>query len=378
MTSITVIVPIFNGIRYLPLFLESLEKAIPTKTQLIFINDGSSEPVFNCIPNKIGSNKIIKIQNDMNYGYSVAVNKGYAAAKGDIVLELNTDLILEEKSITALIDFMDKTPNVGIIGSKLLFPTTGFVQHIGMAFGLHSRRHVYMELPSNHPLANKTRPMQILTGAISAVKRNVFEQIGPLDERYFNYNEDLHQCMKANKAGYVNYTCADSVAYHWVSQSGPARFAKTREGETIFWSEWAGLYKEDLSLFTNESLEFVINLYPELEDFSFIPLNLCRSRDENLLLDCLNRYWPEVKNKTRHARPYNNPNKKLWLLMELPHIAVLEPQPYIYIVDSFRDLSENNHWFDIRRNIVKNELILDLSGVAITTKELQTNIYEEL
>lgn len=376
MPSLTVIVPIFNGTHFLPMFLESLKNAVPHNTQLIFIDDGSTESVLDQIPTRLGSNITTKIQNEQNAGYSVTVNRGFDLAGGDIIIQLNTDLILDEKCITAMVDFIQTTPKVGIVGSKLLFPTTGLLQHIGMAFGFHSKRHIYKELPGDHPLSNKTRSMQIMTGATVAMTRYVLNEIGPLDERFFNYNEDLDHCMKAHKLGYVNYTCAESMAYHWVSQSGPARFAKIKEAEAIFWSNWSNSYEVDLNLYIDEALEYVLNENPGVEVFSFTPLNLCRSRDDELLLNCIEARWPASKARTRHVGPYNNPKRKLWLPMELPHRAVLAPYPYIYLVDCYLDLSENIYWFRTRRQTVKEELILDLSGIAMTTSEFLANLCE--
>jgi hypothetical protein len=122
--------------------------------------------------------EILRLRNSRNLGYSVAVNRGFDAAKGDIIIQLNTDLILDSSSITAMIDLIEHESNVGIVGSKLIFPTTGLVQHIGMAFGNNTKPHVYFDLPSSHPLCKKTRECQITTGATVAMTRSVLEKVG--------------------------------------------------------------------------------------------------------------------------------------------------------------------------------------------------------
>jgi GT2 family glycosyltransferase len=367
--TISVIIPVFNGSRYLPYFLDSLAKAIPPNAELIFVDDGSSESVFELIPNEFPNVSVIKIRNERNQGYSVAVNRGFACAKGDILVQLNTDLVLDPKCIQAMVDLIQRAPKVGIVGSKQLFPTTGLLRHIGMAFGSRRHRHIYSGIPANHPLSCKTRPMQIVSGSTVAMSKRVLADIGPLDERYYNTRENLDHCLKAYVLGYQNYTCADSVTYHWVGQSGPARFARAEEDNALFWAEWTAKRSVDLNRFVDEALDYLIHTHPQLIDYRFEPLNLCRSCDESILLDCLEQKWNGARAKTHHTRVLNSPNTKLWLPMELPHRYMMNPSPYFYLVDRVNQLSENRMWFDVRRQIVDAEVIIDTTAVALTTQE---------
>src|SRR5947209_4606194 len=183
MPSISIIVPIFNGIRYLPYFLHSLADAAPSHAELIFIDDGSSEPVLDVIPHDFPRASVTKLRNERNQGYSIAVNRGFACATGDIVIQLNTDLVLDRRCIEAMVELIETTPKVGVIGSKQIFPTTGLLRHIGMAFGMRRHRHIYSGMPADHPLCCKTRTMQIVSGSTVAMTKQVLADIGPLDER---------------------------------------------------------------------------------------------------------------------------------------------------------------------------------------------------
>jgi len=60
----------------------------------------------------------------------------------------------------------------------------------------------------------------------------------------------------------------------------------------------------------------------------------------------------------------------LWLPMELPLRAMLNPSPYVYLVDRICDLAENRLWFETRHRIVESEIVLDARAAAVTTKEL--------
>lgn len=370
MPSVSVIVPIFNGLAYLPAFFDSLAAALPADSELILVDDASTEPVLDAVPDGVGTDAVVRLRNDRNLGYSVAVNRGFGVAKGDLIIQLNTDLVLAPNCITAMIDLIEREKDVGIVGSKLIFPTTGRVQHVGMAFGNYSKRHVYYELSSTHPLCSRTRQTQITTGATVAMTRRVLDQLGPLDEGYFNHNEDIDHCLRSVRSGLRNFTCAESVAYHWESASGPARLAQVDSSEAAFWSAWGSSYEVDLGGFVDEAVDYILEQTPELESVPFEILDLSRGADEAIVVERLARRWPGVDARVRRARQTNNPSARLRLPLLLPHWVVDEPTPFIYIVDSYRELEENALWFQRRRSLVDDELVVDLNAAALHTAQV--------
>lgn len=370
MPSVSVIVPIFNGVTFLPAFFQSLNAALPEDSQVILVDDGSTEPVWEAVSEIGNARSILRLRNDTNLGYSVAANRGFAAADGEIIVQLNTDLILETDCIRAMIDLIERERQVGIVGSKLIYPTTGLVQHIGMAFGNHTKPHIFAELPAAHPLCCRTREMQIATGATVAMTRHVLDRVGPLDERYFNHNEDIEHCLLALKHGFRNFTCAESVAYHWESQSGPARFARVMSSEGLFWSRWGADYRSDLGEFVDEALDHVLGQAPDLCDSSSQLLDLTRGADQEIVLERLAERWAQLNRSVYMVRQMNDPAERLSLSLLLPLWIAEEPTPLVYLVDRYRELEENILWFARRRQVVGDELIVDLSGAALRTSEL--------
>jgi GT2 family glycosyltransferase len=366
---ISVIVPIFNGVAFLPAFFESLRAAIPQGSELILIDDASTEPVFDAVPD-MGVASVVRLRNDRNLGYSVVVNRGFRCASGEILVQLNTDLLLEPDCVSAMIDLIAQEKNVGIVGSKLILPTTGLVQHAGMAFGCHTKPHIYFGLPSEHPLCQRTREVQIMTGATVAMTRHVLDLLGPLDEKYFNHNEDVDHCLRARQHGLRNFVCAESVAHHWVSHSGPARFAQVEASEAAFWSRWGMSHDVDLGLFVDEALDHALDVRPELDGVAFHVLNLSRGIDDSIVLERLAQRWSGIELRVRHFRQMNNPSERLWLPLLLPHWVSGEPTPFIYLVDRHCELDENHLWFENRRRVVDHELVVDLSAAVLHTSEL--------
>lgn len=371
MPSVSVVVPIFNGVAFLPAFFQSLNAALPHGSQVILIDDGSTEPVWETVPEFSTADSVTRLANDVNLGYSAAVNRGFRASTGDIVVQLNTDLVLDQKCITAMMDLIEREPRVGVVGSKLVFPTTGLVEHIGLCFGRFSKRRVFAQLPAVHPLCSKTREMQIVSGATVAMTHSVLEQIGPLDEEYFNRNEDIEHCLLAQQAGLRNFVCADSIAHHWKSHSGPARFARIASSDALFWSRWGSTCEPDLGRFVDEALDYVLEAAPGLADAPFTLLDLSRSSDQPIIVERLRSRWPLLDSGRGRFRQMNNPAERLSLELILPHWVAAEPTPFIYLVDSYRELEENALWFRNRQRVVQDELIADVNGAVIATSEFE-------
>ena len=370
MPRVSVIVPVFNGMAFLPAFFDSLRAALPAGSQVLIIDDGSTQPVVEAVPEIPESSEVVYLRNAENLGYSAAVNRGFAQVTGDVVIQLNSDLVLDPECISAMIELIASERNVGIVGSKLIYPTTGGIQHIGMAFGEHSKCHIYADLPADHPLCRVTREMQIVTGATVAMTRRVLDQLGPLDEGYFNHNDDLDHCLLAVDRGLRNFTCADSVAYHWESHSGPARFARVEAAEARFWGRWSGRYDIDLGRFVDEALDQTFGTAPDIDRFPFEVIDLSRGSDQQLVLDRLADRWPGLAARVRSFRQMNNSDSRLSLPLVLPHWFVSEPVPFIYLVDRHRELAENAMWFENRRRVVKEELIVDLRAAVLRTSEI--------
>ena len=368
--SISIIVPIFNGSRYLPHFFASLATAAPPDTQLVLVDDASTEPVLDTLPSDFPLRSVVKLRLEQNRGYSAAVNLGFSHAEGDILVQLNTDLVLDRRCIEAMVDLIECTPRIGMVGSKQLFPTTGLLRHVGMAFGNYSHRHIYAGLPSDHPLACKTRQMQIVSGATCAMTRKLIDEIGPLDETYYNTLENFDHCLRSHAHGYHNFTCAESIVYHWVGQSGPARYARAEEDEARFWSRWSSFRTIDLDRFVDEALDWLLTSQPQFTHYQFEPLRLCRTADEAILQECLERRWPGIGSRTHATQVFNSAASKIWLPMELPHWAMTNPSPYIYLVDRLHQLSENRMWFENRHRIVQSEIVIDARAGVLTSHEL--------
>ena len=144
-------------------------------------------------------------------------------------LLLNPDTIVRPSALQVLMDFMDEHPDVGIAGSRLEDPDgtpqrSAFRFHTVLSeldFGL--RLGVVTKLLSRWivapPVSDETCQTDWVAGASMIVRREVFEAVGLLDEKYFMYFEEVDFCLQAKKSGWPCWYVPQSRVVHLVGQS---------------------------------------------------------------------------------------------------------------------------------------------------------------
>lgn len=152
-----------------------------------------------------------------------------ALARADVpeyFLLLNADTIVHTGAIRALLEFMDAHPRAGIAGSRLENPDgsrqgspfrfQGIATELdrGARLGLLSRLlRRWSVVVDEADIAGPTR-VDWVSGASMIVRREVFQQIGPLDEDLYTYFDDIDICWNARKAGWETWYVPQSRILH--------------------------------------------------------------------------------------------------------------------------------------------------------------------
>jgi len=173
-------------------------------------------------------------------GFSANNNYGMAVARGRYLLLLNPDTEVRSGALQTLIDFMDTHPQVGLCGAKLLFPD-GTIQPSARRFPTLSsfiaRRtplRVFLRestFNQHHLMADLDRslPQEIdwLLGACLCVRRAVLETVGPLDEGFFLYVEDIDWARRIRDNGWqVYYVPEAAIVHHHIAVSDKRFFSR--------------------------------------------------------------------------------------------------------------------------------------------------------
>lgn len=142
-----------------------------------------------------------------NRGYSGATNLGVAQSSVPFVLLMNSDVIpIAPGWLEKLCSVLTAHPEIGVLGARLHHPN-GAVQHDGMGFQWDATLRAYINkhpgsgLPGSPP-REKFVKCQAVTGACALMRREVYEAVGGLDEKFLIGDfEDSDLCLKVREKG---------------------------------------------------------------------------------------------------------------------------------------------------------------------------------
>lgn len=214
--------------------LESLEKDLsscPYNVQVTVVDnslnqDGVGESIAERFP------WVLVIDPGENVGFGKANTIGFQRTPARYYCALNCDTVIKENSntIARMVQFMDQHPAIGSIGPKLL-NSDGTIQYSCYRFDLPSllikplkqlrfdERYTWVRKHTERLLMkdfdhSKTQPVDWVLGAAMMVRKEVTDQIGWFDSRYFMYLEDADWCRRMWEQGWPVYYVHDIVLEH--------------------------------------------------------------------------------------------------------------------------------------------------------------------
>lgn len=232
--QLSVIIPVYNGERFLPACLAALAaeqaRTPALAVEIVAVDNASPDGAAQLIEQRYPHVRLLR--NATNLGFAGGCNQGLAAATGDLLVLLNQDATVQPGWLAALVQALAQ-PEVGMVGCKILYPDGQTLQHAGgylewpLALGRH---YGYGERDQGQ--WDTPRAVEFVTGAALALRRSVYAQIGPLDAAFFpSYFEDVDWCLRAQAAGYTVLYAPQAVVQHVESSSEPdrARIARSYE-----------------------------------------------------------------------------------------------------------------------------------------------------
>jgi GT2 family glycosyltransferase len=173
------------------------------------------------------------IENRTNLGFAKANNLALPEARGEWLLFLNPDCVIQPDTIARMQDAMRRHPEAGMAGCLLLNPDgteqagcrretpspgRAFVRAFGLG-GLARRLGLRSGIARDFvrqgdPLPSHPLPVDAISGAFMFVRREALDAVGPLDEGYFLHCEDLDWCERFRRAGYTVLFVPDVAIVH--------------------------------------------------------------------------------------------------------------------------------------------------------------------
>lgn len=198
--NISIVMPVFNQLHFTKICVESLMTTLPEKTEIIIVDNGSSDGTaeyLSAYPN------IIKITNSVNLGCATAWNQGVAASRAQWIAILNNDIILAANWLEGLLDFAE--------GKDAAIVSPAVREG---AYNYDINKYSIKYISRMHSVSR----MGVAHGICFLVKREVFDMIGLFDENFrIGQFEDTDFFRRAGLAGFIIGTTGRSFIHHFGS-----------------------------------------------------------------------------------------------------------------------------------------------------------------
>ncbi|MCT4561721.1 MAG: glycosyltransferase family 2 protein [Crocinitomicaceae bacterium] len=230
--KLSVVIVNYNVQFFLEQCLNSVRIAAQKVPTEVFVVDNISvDESVNMVREKFPEVKLIA--NQENVGFSKANNQAIRQAKGEYVLLLNPDTVVEEDCFKKVVDFMDQHPDAGGLGVKMVdgkgcflpeskralpSPSVAFWKIFGFS-NLFPKSKIFGRYHLGHLDKDQTHEVEILSGAFMLMRNETLTKVGLLDENFFMYGEDIDLSYRIILGGYKNYYFSGTSIIHYKGES---------------------------------------------------------------------------------------------------------------------------------------------------------------
>ncbi|WP_447962848.1 glycoside hydrolase family 99-like domain-containing protein [Nitrospira sp. Ecomares 2.1] len=224
---VSIVIPVYNHLEYTVCCLASILKHVPQCSfEVIVVDDGSQDETSNILST---IDNIRYCRNEDNVGFLRSCNTGASLARGQYLLFLNNDTQVLEGWLDELVNTFQEQSDVGLVGSKLLYPN-GVLQEAGAIIKPDgSAELVGLNGDPDRPEYNVVREVDYCSGASVLIEAEVFKALGGFDDIYAPcYCEDSDLAFRVRKEGKRVFYQPRSVVIHHLSVStNDSRHEKT-------------------------------------------------------------------------------------------------------------------------------------------------------
>lgn len=230
--KLSVIIVNYNVKYFLEQCLHSVRRAArDVEVEILVVDNNSVDGSVKMINEKFP--EISLIVNNENKGFSVANNQAIRQAKGEYLLLLNPDTLVEDDTFGKIISFMDSHPDAGGLTVKMVdgkgrflpeskrslpTPEVAFYKLFGLS-RLFPKSRRFGQYHLTYLDNDKISQIGVLSGAFMLIRRSVLDKIGLLDESFFMYGEDIDLSYRITKAGFKNYYFPEARIIHYKGES---------------------------------------------------------------------------------------------------------------------------------------------------------------
>ena len=252
---VSILIPTCDHIRDLETCVESIyARTTYPDFEIILIENNSKAPetfrAYERMQKEHPDNLKVVTWEGKGFNYSALNNFGEKFATGEYLLLLNNDTEVITAAWLEEMVMYAQQKRVGCVGAKLLYPDDT-IQHAGVGFGIGGvagHLHKYYPASSDGYMGrlNYVQDVYADTAACLLIRKEIYDEVGGLDESYAVAFNDVDFCVRVRQAGYTNVFTPFAQLYHYESKSrgmedNPEK-QKRFQGEVLrFQARWGDL-----------------------------------------------------------------------------------------------------------------------------------------
>ena len=245
--EISIIIPVYNKWNYTVSCIKSIfDQDLKYTFEVIIMDDNSIDLMPNILVQAINKKpNIIKYyKNKSNLGFIKNCNTGSMNARGEFIVFLNNDTLVNKNWLIKLRDTFNQYKNIGVVGSKILFENNTLQEAGGIIWDDASGMNYGRNKDASHPRFNYLREVSYVSGCSFMVNKELFIKTGGFDEELNTaYYEDAAKCFQLSNLGYKIIYQPESSLIHYEGvtngkdiKKGVKRFQETNK--EIFYNKY--------------------------------------------------------------------------------------------------------------------------------------------
>jgi len=214
MPRVSIIISNYNGKKLLRECLNSLRKLDYPNYEVIVVDCGSDDGSPDMVQQEFQEVKLIKTK---KMGIGQAINTGFSVATGDyIIFDVNNDEIVNKDWLTRLVNALNNSPNVGIVGGKRYLGNSKFIDFAGGKINFFTgQTYIIGHGKRDSEEYNVQREVDFVVAPMA--RREVIDKIGLCDPCYYLYFEDSDFCIRAKQSGFKILYVPSAISWHMES-----------------------------------------------------------------------------------------------------------------------------------------------------------------
>ncbi|MGD9546414.1 MAG: glycosyltransferase family 2 protein [Candidatus Krumholzibacteriia bacterium] len=213
--GISIVIVTYRSRAFLPACLDAIPAAAsPLTAEIIIVDNACPEGTADWV--RRTHPRVLLIANTHNRGFAAAGNQGMAAARGRFILLLNPDTVPRPGAMAATADYLAAHPGTAAASCKVVRPDgrldpsckrnfpglwDAAVRFAGLS-RLFPRSRLFARYDARYLDEDRAQEVPLIDGCYMMIRREALERIGPLDERFFMYAEEMDWCRRAHQAGW--------------------------------------------------------------------------------------------------------------------------------------------------------------------------------